>query len=153
MTAENGGVEQEGGGPLARLARRLRDDARPLPGARVLRTGLRAAHIMAAAVLYGGHVYGVSAERLLPALAATLATGGALVALEVFRVPVWLVQLRGIATLAKLALVGSVAVLWDLRILLLTLAMVIGVVAAHMPGRFRYHSLLHGRVVGPLEKG
>jgi hypothetical protein len=108
---------------------------------------------MAAAVLYGGHVYGVSGERLLPALAATLATGGALVALEVFRVPVWLVQLRGIATLAKLALVGSVAVLWDLRILLLTLALAIGVVAAHMPGRWRYHSVLHGRVVGPLEKG
>ena len=71
MTAENRGAEQEGDGPLARLARRLRDEARPLPGVRALRTGLRAAHIMTAAVLYGGHVYGVSGERLLPALAAT----------------------------------------------------------------------------------
>jgi hypothetical protein len=31
--------------------------------------------------------------------------------------------------------------------------MAIGVVAAHMPGRLRYYSPLHGRVVGPLEKG
>jgi hypothetical protein len=153
MIAENGGAGPEAGGLLGRLARRLSAEPPPLPGVRALRTGLRTAHIIATAALYGGHVYGVAAERLLPALVATVATGGALMALEVFRVPVWLVQVRGVATLVKLALVASVAVFWDLRILLLTLALAIGVVVAHMPGRWRYRSLLHGRVVGPLEKG
>jgi len=153
MVADNEGAEPGARGPLSRLARRLRDKPWPLPGVRTLRTGLRTAHIAAAAALYGGHIYGVAAERLLPALIATAATGGALVALEAFRAPVWLVQVRGVATMVKLVLVASVALLWDLRVVLLTLALAIGVVAAHMPGRWRYRSLLHGRVIGPMENG
>ena len=74
-------------------------------------------------------------------------------ALEIYRTPVWLAQVRGALTLVKIVLVASVAVFWDLRVLILTLVMVIGVIAAHMPGRWRYHSLRHGRVVGPREKG
>ena len=109
--------------------------------------------MIAAAALYGGHVFAVAAERLVPALAATLVTGAALMAFEITRAPVWCVQVRGAATYAKLALVAAVAVLWEWRVLLLTVAVIIGVVTAHMPGRWRYRSLLHGRVVGPEEKG
>jgi hypothetical protein len=115
--------------------------------------GLRTAHIVATAALYGGHVYDVSAERLLPALVATVATGAVLTGFEIFRAPVWFIQVRGVATFAKLGLVMSVALFWEWRVALLTVAVVIGVVASHMPGRWRYHSLLHGRVVGPQEKG
>jgi hypothetical protein len=144
---------QAGEGPLARLARRLLAEPRTVPQMRALRTGLRTAHVVAFAALYGGHVYGVAAERLLPALIATLATGGAFLALEVWSAPVWLVQIRGVATLVKLALVASIAVLWDWRIFLLTLVMTIGVVTSHLPGRFRYYSLLHWREVGDGGKG
>ena len=109
--------------------------------------------MIAAGALYGGHVYGVEAERLVPALLAVLATGGAFLGLEVYQASVWLVQLRGVATLVKLALVASVAPLWELRVPLLTLAVIVGGLGSHMPGRWRYHSLLHGRVVGPRESG
>jgi hypothetical protein len=64
-----------------------------------------------------------------------------------------LVQVRGAATLFKVVLVAGVGAAWDLRVALLTLALVIGSVSSHMPGRWRYYSLLHGRVVGPTEKG
>jgi hypothetical protein len=74
-------------------------------------------------------------------------------ALEVLSAPVWLVQVRGVATLVKLVLVAGVAALWDWRIFLLTLVMVIGVVTSHMPGRYRYYSLLHRREVGDGGKG
>ena len=40
-----------------------------------------------------------------------------------------------------------------LRVPLLTLALVIGVVASHMPGRYRYYSPFHRRVVGHQDKG
>jgi hypothetical protein len=66
---------------------------------------------------------------------------------------VWLVQIRGVATLVKLGLVASIAALWDWRIFLLTLVVAIGVVTSHMPGRYRYYSLLHGRDVGNGGKG
>jgi hypothetical protein len=37
-------------------------------------------------------------------------------------------------------------------LLLLALALVIGSVSSHMPGRWRYHALLHGRVVAPKRR-
>jgi hypothetical protein len=135
------------------LAARIPTQARPLPGARVLRTTLRTAHLMAFGALYGGHVYGASTQRLAPALLATVATGGLLMALEIYRTPVWVVQVRGFATLAKIGLVVGSSNAPGLAIPLLTLTVAIGAVSSHMPGRLRYHSLLHGRVVGPREKG
>jgi hypothetical protein len=118
-----------------------------------MRTALRTAHTIAFAALYGGHVYGVSARRLVPALVATVATGVAFMGLEMYRTPLWPVQVRGAAAFVKLALVAAVAVWWDWRLLFLTLALVIGGVVSHMPGRYRYYSLLHGRVVGQQEAG
>jgi hypothetical protein len=131
----------------------LRVEPRPVPAARILRTALRTAHLIAAGALYGGHVYGVEAERLVPALAAVLATGGAFLGLEVYQSSIWLVQVRGVATLVKLAMVAAVALFWEFRVPLLTLAVIVGGVSSHMPGRWRYHSVLHGRVVGPRESG
>lgn len=134
--------------PPGRLLR-----VRAIRGLRVWRTSLRTAHLVAFGVLYGGHVYGLAAERLAPALLATLATGGALAALEVWRAPIWLVQVRGAATGLKIALVAVVQLHAGLAIPLLTLTIVIGAVSSHMPGRYRYHSLLHGGVVGPRDRG
>jgi hypothetical protein len=126
---------------------------RPVPGVRAIRTTLRTAHLAAFAALYGGHWHGVAPERLVPALLATLATGGALAALESYRAPVWPFQLRGVATFVKIALVAAVALAWDARLWLLTATLVIGGVSSHMPGRFRYYSLAHGRVIGGGERG
>jgi len=126
---------------------------RPLPGVRGLRTTLRTTHLIASGILYGGHVYSVPAQRLWPALLATLVTGGAFVALEVFHAPIWLVQLRGVSALVKIALLAAVGICWSCRIWLLTAIMIIGGIASHMPARYRYYSVLHGRAVGGRESG
>jgi hypothetical protein len=89
----------------------------------------------------------------LPALVGSVATGLAFMGLEVLRTPVWLVQVRGAATLLKVVLVASVPLAWDARVPILTAVIVIGAVTSHMPGRLRYHSLLHGRIVGPRDRG
>ena len=153
MDDESTNATPDQGGRLTRLEALLRIEQRPLPGARVLRTGLRTAHLAAMGALYGGHIFGVEAGQLLPALIATLATGGGLIALDVYRAPIWIVQIRGLATLAKMVLVACVAVYWDHRIALLTLVLVIGSINSHMPARWRYYSVLQGRVVGTEEKG
>lgn len=140
-------------GRLGRFSSALRVEPRPVPHVRALRTTLRTLHLIAIAALYGGHVYGVASERLVPALVASVATGLAFMALEVLRAPVWLVQVRGAATLLKVALVASIPLVWDARVPILTAVIVIGAVTSHMPGRLRYHSLLHGRVVNPREPG
>jgi len=74
-------------------------------------------------------------------------------ALEIYRTPVWLGQVRGMATLVKIALVGAVAVYWDARLWLLTAAAIIGGVVSHMPGRYRYYSFVHGQPLGEQERG
>lgn len=138
---------------LKRLERCLSTEPKPLRGGRALRTTLRTVHVMAFATLYGGHVYNLPPERLLWALAATVATGAAFLAFEIYSAPVFLVEMRGLATLVKLGLVAAVAVFWEARVALLSIAIVIGVVASHMPGRYRYFSLLHGRVVDTEGQG
>jgi hypothetical protein len=74
-------------------------------------------------------------------------------ALEIYRTPIWLGQVRGVATLTKIGLVAAVAVYWDARLWLLTAAAIIGGVVSHMPGRYRYYSLIHGHPVGAQERG
>jgi hypothetical protein len=126
---------------------------RPLPGVRILRTTLRTAHLISFAALYGGHVYGTAAEALRPALWATVLSGGVLTALEMYRTPAWPLQVRGVATFAKVLLVAAVALYWEARLALLTAAIVIGSVVSHMPGQYRYFSVVHGRPIGADERG
>jgi hypothetical protein len=136
------------------LRRRLDDTrSRPTRFSRPLRTTLRTLHLLAFGALYGGHVFGVEAERLLPALIAVVASGLAFTAFEVWRAPIWLVQVRGAATGAKLGLLLLVDPCWDYRVAILSLVAGIGVVVAHMPGHYRYYSFLHGCVMGGGEKG
>jgi hypothetical protein len=145
-------------GAAARLFEHLRDGVRdggskPMRGSRVLRTTLRTIHLISVGALYGGHVFGVEKERLLPAFVAVLASGFVFVLFEVLRSPIWLVQLRGVATYLKLALLMSVEVFWEQRVLILTAVLAIGTVVSHMPGRYRYYSLLHGREMRGGDRG
>ena len=120
---------------------------------RAIRIGLRTAHLVAFGAYYGGHVFGVEAERLIPALVGAVGTGVLFAAFEVWCAPIWLVQVRGVATYLKLALLLCVPFLWEWRVALLTLVVAIGSVVSHMPGRYRYYSLRHGRVVSTDSKG
>jgi hypothetical protein len=136
-----------------RAERWLEAEARAIPGARWLRTCLRTLHIIAVGALYGGYLYAVDAARLRPALIWVLVTGGLLVCFEVWQARIWLVQLRGVVTFVKFGLLACAGLAPDLTVALMTLALVIGSISSHMPGRWRYHSLLHGRVAGPTEAG
>jgi hypothetical protein len=143
-------------GQAERLGAWLEENrARPRPGARWIRTTLRTLHILAFAALFGGHVFDVPPERLGAAFAAAWVSGVLFMAFEVWRTPIWLIQLRGIATFAKLGLLLLLAVEppWATRVALLALVATIGSVVSHMPGRLRYYSLLHGRALGEPEKG
>ncbi len=124
-----------------------------MDGIRALRTTLRTLHLITFGALYGGHIYALPPERLHSALLATVATGAALLVLEASREPLWWVQVRGAATLGKLALVASTLVFPDSSVPVLTLVIAIGSVTSHMPGRYRYYSLRHGRVVKTGERG
>lgn len=112
--------------------------------ARATNISLRTAHLAAMGVLLGGHAFDTPAERLLPALAGSVATGAALALSEAgFRL-LWFHQLRGLMTLAKLGLLAVVPWYWAVRLPILISVVVIASVGSHMPGRWRYYSVIHG---------
>ena len=136
-----------------RAERWLEAGAHVIPGARWLRTTLRTLHLIAVGALYGGHLYAVDVTRLQPALLSVLLTGGLLICFEVWQSRIWVVQVRGVATFLKLGALAAIGLAPDWTVALLTLAMMIGSISSHMPGRWRYHSVLHGRVAGLTERG
>ncbi len=86
---------------------------------------LRTAHIVAMGILLGGHAFGVPRSQLVAALWWTVGTGTALGTLEAgFRFD-WFHEGRGLMTLAKLFLVLSVPWLWDYRLPILLVVVVL----------------------------
>lgn len=120
---------------------------------RVLRTSLRTAHLIAFGAYYGGHVFDIAPERMGAVLLAVVATGVLFVAFEIASAPVWVVQVRGVATVVKVVLFACVPLVWDQRVALLTVIAVIGSVVSHMPANMRYYSFVHGRMVDTNAKG
>ena len=114
---------------------------------RWLNIALRTAHLGAMGVLLGGHAFDVSPERLKVNLWLTIGTGAVLAAVESGGRLLWLHQGRGLMTITKLALVCAVPLAWDYRLPILLAVVVLASVGSHMPGRFRYYSVIYRQVV------
>ena len=123
------------------------DPPRFLPHARAISIALRTLHIAAVGTLLGGHTFEVAAVRLLPWLYLSLLSGAGLIGVELYSSCKWLYQGKGVLVLLKLLLIAAVAVFWEQRVWLLLAALVIGSVGSHMPGRLRYYSFIHRRVI------
>ena len=118
-----------------------------MPYARAWNIALRTAHIAMFGPLVGGHVFDVPRARLLPWLYATIITGMILVVIEAFPHLRWCYQGRGVCVWMKVILLGAIPFLWDCRVPMLWAVIVIASVGSHMPARFRYYSVIHGRVL------
>ena len=118
-----------------------------LPYARGVSILFRTAHIAAIGILFGGHVFDISHTRLLPWLYLSIVSGAGLIGVELYSSCKWVYQGKGVLVLVKLLLIAAVAVFWEQRVWLLLAALVIGSVGSHMPGRFRYYSIRHRRVI------
>lgn len=125
----------------------LPEPPRVLPYARAISIGLRTWHIAAIGILLGGHVFDLPADRLFVWLLLSLISGAGLIGIELYSSCKWLYQGKGVLVLLKLLLVAAVAVWWEHRVALLLAVLAIGSVGSHMPGRFRYYSIVHRRVI------
>jgi hypothetical protein len=119
-----------------------------VPHERAWNVALRTLHLMAFGTLLGGHVWDVAPERVWPALAATAASGLALVALELYRDLGWLFLGKGLVVLLKLVVLLTVPIFWEARVPILLLVVALASVGAHMPARYRMYSVRERRVVG-----
>ena len=101
-------------------------------------------------LLVGGVAAGLPPEQTAGALWGTLTTGAAFVGIELFQAPIFLVQLKGIAVLAKFMLLIVAVEIPSAALPAMILAIIIGGISSHMPGKYRYYSIVHRRVIhGP----
>lgn len=114
---------------------------------RWLRTSLRTLHLIAFGAFYGGHVFAVDESKLLSALVAVIGTGTAFLLFEVWRAPVFLIQVRGLATYAKLALLALSYWFLDYQVAILTAVVIIGSLVSHVPASIRYYVFFRGEVI------
>jgi hypothetical protein len=113
-------------------------EARSLP--RLLNVGCRTVHLVGVALLVGGVAWNVDPGRLAPALWLTLASGAALLGLEIATGGSWLLEARGLLITSKLGLLLLLPWAEQWRAELLIVVAVIASVGAHAPRWIRHAS-------------
>jgi len=114
---------------------------------RALDIAIRTAHVAVTGILFGGAVFEVSYERIIPWYYLAVVTGCGLIASEVYHRPHWLYQGRGVMALIHIGLLGLIRLLPDLQIPLMSVVIIFGMLGSHMPKKIRYWSFIHGRVM------
>lgn len=121
-----------------------------MPAKRFINLMLRSLHLVGVAGLAGHFLYRLPSEQWLVFLWLGFGTGLTMVLIELYCDGVWLLQLRGQAILLKLSLLGLVIPWPQLLVPVFVLSILISGFFAHAPGKIRYYSLYHGRVVKAL---
>ncbi|MEJ8569676.1 hypothetical protein [Elongatibacter sediminis] len=111
------------------------------------RISLRTLHLIAVAGVGGGILFGLAEDLWRGYWWLALTSGGLMMLMDLVSSPVWLVQVRGVAIVTKLFLLVLLGLFpqWG-RILLVTVIVISGAIS-HAPGKVRYYSLLHRRVI------
>jgi hypothetical protein len=115
---------------------------RTWPYLRACNIFFRTGHIGATAALFGGQVFNVGEERLLPWLYASILTGAALIIIESLSDRHWCGQGSGVMSLSKLLLLLLILWRWDYRVPILAAVIVLGSVGSHMPKKYRHYPVL-----------
>ena len=116
------------------------DPRRRLPHSRWWNIGARTVHLAATGILLGGHVFDADAATLMPLLWMAIATGGVMIALELYPTAHWAHQICALFVYAKLGVLCLVPFLWAQRVPLLVAVLVLASVGAHAPRRVRHYS-------------
>ncbi|MEI6666823.1 MAG: hypothetical protein WCP29_01605 [Acidobacteriota bacterium] len=120
---------------------------RRLPYARAWNIAARTVHLAATGTLLGGHVFGVPAVQLYPALWVAIGSGAALIALEMYATAHWAHQGCALILYAKLGLLCLVPWLWAYRVPMLLAVVALASFGSHAPRTIRHYSVVFGRVM------
>jgi hypothetical protein len=107
---------------------------------RFLDIALRTAHVLVISALFGGAVFRIPLDQLVPFQRLAVITGLALIVSEIFHRPHWPTQVRGVMVFVHAGLLGLVILRPDLAVAWLLTALVFGMVGSHLPKRIRHWS-------------
>jgi hypothetical protein len=114
---------------------------------RWLKTGLRTLHLLSVAGVGGGILFALERSLWIDYWWLALVSGGLMMLMDLIANPLWPVQIRGVAILLKLGLLALLGSNPDWDRFLLAVVIIISAVISHAPGRVRYYSLYHRRVI------
>jgi hypothetical protein len=120
----------------------LPEPRRRFPHGRAWNVGARTVHLAATGILLGA-----PADAVIPWLWAAIASGTAMLGLELYTSFDWLTQIGGLVVVVKVALLCVIPFAWSARVPLLFVVVALAGVGSHMPGKFRHYSLLYRRSV------
>jgi len=124
---------------------------RAFPGRRGLKILLRATHVLCAGILVGGYVFGGDAG---PWLWATIVSGLAILLLDLHESAAFLLQLRGLIVVGKIATVGALPWFHGSEVWVFGALVVVSVLSSHAPASFRHRVVIGaGRIRGPVSRG
>jgi len=103
--------------------------------------------LLAIAGVGGGILFALEKDLWLNYWWLALVSGVLMMLMDIVSNPVWIVQVRGLVILLKLILLALLGInpAWDSILLLVVI--ILSAVVSHAPGKLRYYSLYHHRVV------
>ena len=114
---------------------------------RWIKISLRTLHLLAIAGVGGGILFGLEKDLWLVYWWLAIASGGLMMLMDIISNPVWLVQVRGLVIVIKLMMLAFLGCYpaWDSYLLIFII--IISGVISHAPGKLRYYSIYHGKVI------
>ncbi len=104
---------------------------------------LRTWHIGVTSVLFGGVVFAEPFVRLFTWHYLAIGSGGALIISRICQSRHWPYQVRGLVALTHVGLLGIVHIHPEYSIPVLTAVLILGVLAANLPGYIKQWSIIH----------
>ncbi len=117
---------------------------------RNLNITLRTIHLVGMLGVGGGILFNVEADLVSPWLWLTVLSGAGLMGLSIWSSRIFLIQLRGLVILIKIAILLLILYTDGADLALLIGATILSGIIAHAPGNVRYYSIFHGRRIDSL---
>ncbi|SMY32316.1 hypothetical protein PMAL9190_00464 [Photobacterium malacitanum] len=114
---------------------------------RLTKTAIRALHILGVAISSGGFIFHLEKGLWLNWWLLAMVSGLLMMAQEIYRSKLWLIQLKGVLTFIKLGLLTSIAVIPQLQPHIYIGVLLLSVFIAHGPAGLRHYSIWHRRVL------
>lgn len=108
---------------------------------------LRTLHLLFVAGVGGGILLGIDPSAWLAYWWLALVSGGLMILVDVLSNPLWIIQVRGLVMYLKIILLILMGVYPSMDRPVLVAIIVISAVISHAPGKLRYYSVYHRKVL------
>lgn len=120
------------------------DPPRTFPGRRAVKIVLRAGHVLCAGTYFAAFVFAVAPAARQPWFAALLVSAGLLLLLDLHETTAFILEIRGLVVLGKVALLTLLPCFGDAQVWVLGAMLAVSVVSSHAPAAVRHRVVVAG---------